>query len=813
LTNQTPDQDKKQINAVPWTNGAGLVTGATLLSILSAIVGTFYLYGPLAGTNAWTGANTFTGPVTIQGVPFPFSEVIDPTNPQWAGGADPTGVRDSSPAVQLALSVPSTGATAQAAGSGYFVGDIITPDQSNVGLICSVYPTFRVSGVSGGGINQLTLVNPGLCANTTPVPATPSSSITPTFYSASGARGLGATILISWAARNAKVQFPCGTFLLNESVGAIHDNTEIAGNGDCTVIKTGVTISGLPNWGGNFGSIGTPSIVFANADYANGNSNVRIHDIKFDLTATLTGVVAAGAFVQAHNFKIDHNHFINPIPVNNIPNSSGVFFLQSDQFWEDKNVFEGGLTPIGLWQGSSNWWITNNYFDGKGAGQSAMQPNGLGSAQVYPPISNTTFNGIIDGNYITNFKNSGINMLGLCSPSTLVCGLMNNITVSNNVISGVTNFAAIIAGGGDNININNNRISNVGTQCIILQGDFPGVVTSNSSIIHNTCANANRTAAVAIDGITAGATNGIITNLQMLDNQVLGGGYRYATSTLDSPNQDAASATVASTSGTNTVGDILTAVGGTLAPGITATRFKVTTVDGSNNITGVTPVYKGSYSVVPANPVSVTSSGAGTGITLNITWENEGMFNTSFRSGIEDAGTTGTEAINGTYAPSANYGSSTFKSKTTFSDTTVGIDIASPNAALYSQLSLTPAGTANAYHIGVGGGSETISGVAGCAYLYAVNGAKMRWRVCSDGFFNINPINGTAAVATLDVNGTGRVAPGTLAAAGTCNAGSAGKYATINDSTVNTWGSTITGSGASTVLGFCNGTNWTVFGK
>jgi hypothetical protein len=42
--------------------------------------------------------------------------------------------------------------------------------------------------------------------------------------------------------------------------------------------------------------------------------------------------------------------------------------------------------------------------------------------------------------------------------------------------------------------------------------------------------------------------------------------------------------------------------------------------------------------------------------------------------------------------------------------------------------------------------------------------------------------------------------------------GMPGMAATISDSTTTTWGATITGGGASTVMGFFNGTNWTVMG-
>lgn len=40
----------------------------------------------------------------------------------------------------------------------------------------------------------------------------------------------------------------------------------------------------------------------------------------------------------------------------------------------------------------------------------------------------------------------------------------------------------------------------------------------------------------------------------------------------------------------------------------------------------------------------------------------------------------------------------------------------------------------------------------------------------------------------------------------------AGMVSCISDSTVNTWRGVIAGGGTFTVLGFYNGTNWTVFG-
>lgn len=54
---------------------------------------------------------------------------------------------------------------------------------------------------------------------------------------------------------------------------------------------------------------------------------------------------------------------------------------------------------------------------------------------------------------------------------------------------------------------------------------------------------------------------------------------------------------------------------------------------------------------------------------------------------------------------------------------------------------------------------------------------------------------------------------GSLSALGTCTSGSEGATGSINDSTVNTWGTTVTGGGTNHVLVYCDGTNWTVAAK
>jgi Pectate lyase superfamily protein len=67
--------------------------------------------------------------------------------------------------------------------------------------------------------------------------------------------------------------------------------------------------------------------------------------------------------------------------------------------------------------------------------------------------------------------------------------------------------------------------------------------------------------------------------------------------------------------------------------------------------------------------------------------------------------------------------------------------------------------------------------------------------------------------AALEVNGDIRTVPVALGSAPACSSSSEGSTQAITDSTTATWGATIAGGGTNHVLGYCDGTNWTVAGK
>lgn len=70
---------------------------------------------------------------------------------------------------------------------------------------------------------------------------------------------------------------------------------------------------------------------------------------------------------------------------------------------------------------------------------------------------------------------------------------------------------------------------------------------------------------------------------------------------------------------------------------------------------------------------------------------------------------------------------------------------------------------------------------------------------------------GNGGAATIQTRTT--LVPKAFSALPTCNSGAEGTMQAVIDSTTNTWGATITGSGTDHVLAYCDGTNWTVGAK
>lgn len=74
-------------------------------------------------------------------------------------------------------------------------------------------------------------------------------------------------------------------------------------------------------------------------------------------------------------------------------------------------------------------------------------------------------------------------------------------------------------------------------------------------------------------------------------------------------------------------------------------------------------------------------------------------------------------------------------------------------------------------------------------------------------------VDPTVSSSGVYVTGTLTNKPGVFSGLPACSSTTEGSRAAVTDSTVNTWGSTIAGSGTNHVLAYCDGTNWTVEAK
>ena len=66
---------------------------------------------------------------------------------------------------------------------------------------------------------------------------------------------------------------------------------------------------------------------------------------------------------------------------------------------------------------------------------------------------------------------------------------------------------------------------------------------------------------------------------------------------------------------------------------------------------------------------------------------------------------------------------------------------------------------------------------------------------------------------TFQFQGPVKIHAGTFATLPSCVSSTQGSLSGVTDSTTTTWGATITGTGANSVLAYCDGTHWTVAGK
>ena len=138
---------------------------------------------------------------------------------------------------------------------------------------------------------------------------------------------------------------------------------------------------------------------------------------------------------------------------------------------------------------------------------------------------------------------------------------------------------------------------------------------------------------------------------------------------------------------------------------------------------------------------------------------------------------------------------------------TLGLPAPIGNSYVVSGTLPSTAGTCNvAFTGGTGsGGTGTITIVAG----WPIVGLPIP--ITAAGSYSVAPTGGTLSNGTLTCSGS-IVVQSSLEVIPACSAGLQGSYASFTDSTTNVYGATIAGGGTDKVMGYCDGTNWTVMG-
>jgi hypothetical protein len=318
---------------------------------------------------------------------------------------------------------------------------------------------------------------------------------------------------------NKKVVFPCGTYLVASAI-TLPSKTEIAGAGPCTIIKESASMAQNSSWS-DFSSAPYPKNIFANADWAAGNTNIYLHDITLDGTAGPNNTHLA-SFYRSSDIVVERVRFIGD---GSTDIQDGVSFPFSSNYKVLHNYcYNIANACYDQWRGSHDFVIADNIADGNGILDYPILVNGLNSSVP----DTVTYNGTITGNVIINAKSFGINTTGLYDVTGTVRGIVKNITITGNVIRGVTDFYGIRVGDSANVVVSGNVIENTGRDCIRIGAQIGHTSsTSNTTVSNNICKNANTVASATVDAITvANAAD----HTSLLNNTVSGTAQRWSVS-------------------------------------------------------------------------------------------------------------------------------------------------------------------------------------------------------------------------------------------------------------------------------------------
>jgi hypothetical protein len=313
------------------------------------------------------------------------------------------------------------------------------------------------------------------------------------------------------------VRLPCGVYTVSETI-KLPSNANLGGSGPCTILKASPSLKPNADWS-DFARPPYPVNLIANANWRDGNSNIRLHDLTLD-GAGVRGNAHLATFYKSSGVLVERVRFLGD---GTIKVQDGVSFVASSDYRVLRNYcFNIANACFDQWRGSRNFIIDNNEVDGNWVTDYPILVNGLSGDA--PEMA--THDGIVSRNRIRNAKSFGITVTGLYNAEETFRGVVRQISIERNFIKGVRDFYGIRVGDGSLVRISRNSISDIGRDCIRI-GAQKGHLSSTSFVLasNNTCSGANvkRTADVDAISVVNGADNTVL-----IDNSVSGSAQRYS---------------------------------------------------------------------------------------------------------------------------------------------------------------------------------------------------------------------------------------------------------------------------------------------
>lgn len=412
---------------------------------------------------------------------------------------------------------------------------------------------------------------------------------------------------------NREVLFPCGTFLVSQAIN-LPSKTKVRGAGWCTIIKTSATFAANPQY--QLWDASVPaniSNVFANADFVAGNTGIEISDLAIDANRASSPAVNNHiiAFFNSAQFKVNNVYIVgNGDKAAAGGTQNGLTAVSSSNYeFSSNEIHRTENACIDQWAGSHDFKISRNICDG-GAEigiKDGIQVNGVG-----PANSESSYDGVIEGNTVRRFYGTGISTIGLCTSTK--CGGVDRVKTIGNIVDGSnTDFFGVQLGGGDDNQAIGNTVKGSKGACISVSGNSAYArATNRAAVIGNNvsgCDTNSDNAAIAVGGAGSDAP----WNTVLSGNTISGSTHRYAVRFWNGPNASVTAKIDDGAGGSGTTLTVSAVTSGTLVPngvlsgsGVTAGTRIVRQLTGSP-YGGV-----GAYEVTPAqlvaSPVSVTQA-------------------------------------------------------------------------------------------------------------------------------------------------------------------------------------------------------------